>query len=218
MKSLMKNLFNNWKISIVYFLLMNGCAKPQPGNDVLDYSVDTSEIPADTIAYTNPKLTYVNGKYLLDNEPYAGIVYRVLKGFDVATYSSILNGQLHGTYRSFYASGKPYEVRKYRHGVSVGKHVGYWENTGKLKFEYHYHDQKKEGTQKSWYADGSLAYTYNYQDDRLDGSQQAWRENGSLYRNFVVKEGIRYGLQKSKTCYELRDEKVILQASKTEIK
>ncbi|MBK8500907.1 MAG: hypothetical protein IPL46_01155 [Saprospiraceae bacterium] len=203
---------------MIHLLMANGCAEPQSGyQEVPDYSTDTSAIPNDTLACTNLNLAYVNGGYLLDNEPYSGVVYKVLKGYDIGTYSSVLNGQLHGTYTSFFASGRPYEIRKYRNGLSVGKHIGYWENSGKLKFEYNYCNQKKEGIQKNWYSDGSLASTYSYHDDKLDGLQQAWRENGSLYRNFVVKDGIRYGLQKTKTCYELNDGKVVLQANKTEI-
>jgi antitoxin component YwqK of YwqJK toxin-antitoxin module len=209
------NIFLLWVLGITCLLLLNGCVEPPSSKDeVLDYSIDITAIPKDTIKYSQPNLVYVNGEYLLDNEPYSGIIYKVLKGYNVSTYSSVLNGKLHGTYKSFYASGKPYEIRKYRNGLSVGKHIGYWESTRKLKFEYNDYEQKKEGVQKSWYADGRLAYAYHYKDDSLDGLQQAWRENGSLYRNFVVKNGVSYGLQKSKTCYEVSDENIILQASK----
>ena len=219
MKLLNKMLFNKWIVGLIYLLLMNGCTTPHPSEPkstekVLDYSIDISKIPIDTIAITDANVTYVNGRYLLNKKPYSGIVYKVLKGFNVATYNSVLNGKLHGTYRSFYASGKPYEIRQYRNGLSVGKHIGYWESTGKLKFEYHYHNQKKEGAQKNWYSDGSPAYAYHYKDDRLDGLQQAWRENRSLYRNFTVKDGINYGLQRSKTCFEVSDGKPILQENK----
>ncbi|UZR98958.1 toxin-antitoxin system YwqK family antitoxin [Chondrinema litorale] len=197
---------------------MLSCTTRQTGSVQLDFTVDISAIPHDTIAFSNTELTYVNGKYLLRNKPYSGIVYKVLKGYSIKTYSSVLNGQLHGIYRSFYASGSPYEVRSYRNGLATGRHLGFWENTGNLKFEYNYFDQKKEGIQRNWYSTGDLAYSYSYKNDKLEGLQQAWRQNRSLYRNFIVKNGIRYGLQKSKTCYELYNEKVISQASKTAIK
>lgn len=219
MKLLYKMLFNKWLIGLIYLLLMNGCTAPPSESEiadeeVLDYSIDISGIPVDTIAITAANMTYVNGRYLLNEQPYSGIVYKVLKGFNVATYNSVLNGQLHGTYRSYYASGKPYEIRQYRNGLSVGTHIGYWEKTGELKFEYNYHNQKKEGSQKNWYSDGSPAYVYHYKDDRLDGLQQAWRENGSLYRNFTVKDGVNYGLQRSKTCFEVSDGQPISQEDK----
>lgn len=206
-----------WMIGMSFLWLINGCTAPPPAAAGLDYAVDTTGIPADTIAFTHPGLTYSNGEYFFENKLYSGMVYKVLKGYSIATYSSVLNGRLHGTYRSFYASGKPYEIRQYRKGLSVGKHLGYWEDSGNLKFEYHYYDQKKEGSQKSWYANGNLAYAYMYSNDQLEGLQQAWRENGSLYRNFVVKNGISYGLQKSKSCYEVIDEEVVRQADKNEL-
>ncbi|MFB9054158.1 toxin-antitoxin system YwqK family antitoxin [Formosa undariae] len=182
-----------------------------------NYAIDTRAIPNDTIAFSNPSVTYVNGKYLLHNKPYLGIVFKVLKGYHVKTYSSVLDGKLHGTYRSFYANGNRYEVRTYNYGQSTGVHYGYWESNGKLKFEYHYINQKKEGTYKNWFENGDLANNYNYKDDRLYGLQRAWRLNGSLYRNFVVKNGVRYGLQKAKSCFELSNEKVIRQAGKADV-
>lgn len=182
---------------------------------VLDISIDTSAVPRDTLNYDEAEMQLINGKYLVNEKPFSGIVHRTLKGYPIETYSSVLDGSLHGTYRSFYASGKPYEVRTYREGLSVGRHFAYWEESGHLKFEYNYYNQKKEGAQKSWYSNGSLAYSYFYQDDHLEGLQQAWRKNGSLYRNFEVKNGARYGLQKAKSCYELSDEELILQSSKT---
>ena len=218
MQLLNKNDFHKWVLGIIYLLLMNGCTAPplekKPLERVLDYSINISGIPADTIASTAANVTFVNGRYLLNKKPYSGIVYKVLKGFNVATYSSVLHGQLHGTYRSFYASGKPYEVRQYRNGFSVGKQIGYWENTEHLKFEYNYYNQKKEGVQKNWYVDGQPAYTYYYKDDRLDGLQQAWRANGSLYRNFTVKDGVNYGLQRSKSCFEISEDEVVSQEYK----
>ncbi|PNW26539.1 toxin-antitoxin system YwqK family antitoxin [Formosa algae] len=183
-------------------------------DDTFDYFIDVSAIPIDTIAFTNSNLTYINGLYLLQNKPYSGIVYTVLKGYDVKTYSSVLNGKLHGTYRSFYDNGKPYEIRYYRNGLAIGTHVAYWKSNGNLKFEYNYYDQKKEGSHKNWFENGNLSYSYRYKNDRLFGLQQAWRINGSLYRNFIVKNGVRYGLQKAKSCYELSNETVVTQASK----
>lgn len=203
-----------WVGNVIWLLFAIGCSQPESEYSALDFSIHVNDIPNDTVASVNTNLKFVNGKYLLNDKPFSGIVYKVLKGFPVSTYSSVLKGQLHGIYRSFYSSGKPYEVRAYRRGLSVGKHVGYWDDTGILKFEYNYHDQKKEGAQKNWYSNGQPAYVYSYRDDRLDGLQQAWRINGSLYRNFVVKNGVRYGLQKSEACYEVKDERIVLQSSK----
>ncbi|GEO21917.1 toxin-antitoxin system YwqK family antitoxin [Cyclobacterium qasimii] len=175
----------------------------------LDYSVDTSGIPNDTINFNDANISLVNGYYYLGYEKYSGIIYKKQVGFNISTYSSILDGVLHGLYTSYYDNGKPFEVRNYRNNLSVGKQIGYWEDSGELKFEYNYYEDKKEGVQRSWYANGAPSYVYNYKDDKQDGLQQAWRLNGSLYRNFQVKNGTRFGLQKTTTCYALEDEKII---------
>lgn len=174
----------------------------------LNYKIDTSGIPRDTIDFNAPGLTYKNGYFYLSGEKFSGIVHKIQIGYNIVTYSSIYQGMLHGPYRSYYPSGKLFESRMYRNNLSVGKQLGYWEETGNLKFEYNYYNDKKEGEQRSWYADGTLAYRYHYKDDKQEGPQQAWRENGSLYRNFEVHNGTRYGLQKTTTCYALENEKI----------
>ncbi|SHJ20131.1 Antitoxin component YwqK of the YwqJK toxin-antitoxin module [Mesonia phycicola] len=209
---------------IVFFIVISffSCKKEITNNKILktnsslssNSTYELSTINLDTIAFTNPDMKFVNGEYFFKNKPFTGIVFKILKGYQLKTYSSVINGKLNGLYQSFYPNGKPYEIRNYKDGLSVGKHIGYWENTGNLKFEYNYNNQQKEGLQKSWYANGDLAHIYNYKEDKLEGLQQAWRKNGSLYRNFIVKNGARYGLQKSKSCYELNDEKIVLQVDK----
>tara|TARA_R110000868_G_scaffold97396_3_gene267793 strand:+ start:63149 stop:63724 length:576 start_codon:yes stop_codon:yes gene_type:complete len=190
---------------------MNACSyngEESSFDGTINYEIDTSGIPKDTIDFNAPGLTYKNGRYYLSGEKYSGIVHKKQIGFNIVTYSSVYKGMLHGTYRSYYSNGKVFERRMYKNNLSLGKQVGYWEETGNLKFEYNYYNDKKEGEQKSWYANGALAYSYHYKDDKQEGLQQAWRQNGSLYRNFEVHNGIRYGLQKTTTCYELEAEEI----------
>ena len=150
-------------------MLLMGCV----GSNTATPLDSTQVTPTDTIAYTNPDLTYKNGAYQYDGEPFSGVVHRVLKGYAIESYSSVLQGRLHGAYSSYYASGKPYEIRTYHNGLSTGTHTGYWEDSGLKKFEYNYQNQKKEGRQRSWYANGDPAEAYTCHDDRLDGLQQA---------------------------------------------
>lgn len=177
--------------------------------NVIDFTIDTSAVPSDTIVFPSEGVAFENGNYLLHGKKYSGIVYKLQKGYDIATYSSVLDGKLHGTFRSFYANGKPFEVRHYKHNQSHGKQIGYWESTGKLKTEYFYNKDEKEGVQKNWYVDGQPLYTYLYHHDVQVGLQQAWRQNGSLFRNYIVKNGVSYGLQKPYNCYEISDGKVV---------
>ena len=166
---------------------MNACSyngEESSFDGTINYEIDTSGIPKDTIDFNAPGLTYKNGRYYLSGEKYSGIVHKKQIGFNIVTYSSVYKGMLHGTYSSYYSNGKVFERRMYRNNLSLGKQLGYWEETGNLKFEYNYYNDKKEGL------------------------QQAWRQNGSLYRNFEVHNGIRYGLQKTTTCYELEAEEI----------
>ncbi|WP_430409535.1 toxin-antitoxin system YwqK family antitoxin [Kordia sp.] len=210
---LTKKKFNSAVISLLILSSLIGC-KPENEHTVgkevtvFNYTINTSDIPKDTVAFSNPKLLFINGIYYLNNVTYSGIIYKELKGNKIKTFSSVLNGKLHGTFKSFHENNTIYEIRNYKNNVSLGKQTGYWQTTGKLKFEYNYFNDKKEGIQKSWYSNGNIAYIYNYRDDKQDGFQKAWRQNGSLYRNFQVKNGIRYGLQKSKSCATIQDGKI----------
>lgn len=199
-----------WVAACLLIVVIAGLAKTDTPID----SESTAAIPTDTVAFTDPSLSYTNGMYQFGGEPFTGTVHRVLKGYEIETYSTLVDGRLNGPYTSYYASGAPYETRTYRDGLSTGTHTGYWEDTGHKKFEYSYLDQRKEGTQRTWYRNGDPAEAYTYHNDRLSGLQQAWRENGSLYRNFIVRDGIPYGLQKAKTCYEVSDGRIIRQADK----
>ncbi|AWW00264.1 toxin-antitoxin system YwqK family antitoxin [Arcticibacterium luteifluviistationis] len=194
-------------ILFVCLVCFFACSKGKE-NQEFDYTINTEDIPQDTVYFSNPSVSYVNGLYYLDQKKFSGILYRELKGYDVKTYSSVLNGMLHGPFRSFYKNGKPYEVRNYKENISLGKQYGYWESTGNRKFEYNYVSEKREGIQRSWYANGDVYYVYNYKDDKQEGLQQAWRINGSLFRNFVSKNNKRYGLQKSFSCSELSNEEI----------
>lgn len=196
------------RISYCFALLLclHSCQKANSQRTVFDYAIDTSMIPKDTIHFSAANVSFVNGLYLLNGKAYSGIVIKILKGYNVKTYNTVLNGQRHGTYRSYYESGKPYEVRQYKHNKTTGKQYAYWEESGRLKFEYNYYQEKKEGAQKSWYANGNPCSAFHYIDDRQEGLQRSWRENGSLYRNFMVRDNIRYGLQKTAACVGLKEE------------
>jgi antitoxin component YwqK of YwqJK toxin-antitoxin module len=208
LKNKLKHLF----YLIISSVIFTGCYLSEKKDVViiksknLDYNINIVNIPTDTISFNNSNLSFINGIYYLKNKTYSGTVYKELNGYKIKTYSTVFKGKLHGIYRSFHENGHPYEIRNYKDNISLGKQIGYWKNTGKLKFEYNYYYNKKEGIQKGWYSNGNIAYVYNYKNDKQEGFQQAWRYNGSLYRNFEVKNGIRYGLQKAKSCYQLEDE------------
>lgn len=173
-----------------------------------DYSINTSKIPKDTIFLSDKDVALKNGIYYKNNQKFSGIVVKILSKVKITTFSSVLEGKLHGTYRSFFENEKPYEVRNYKNNLATGRHYYYWKKTGNLKFDCTYYENKKEGLKKRWYIDGKPYIFLNYKNDKLDGLQQAWRKNGKLYINFEAINGKNYGLQRTAPCYNLIDEEV----------
>ena len=189
-------------------LLWAGCTnKPaQKEAEKTFPSVDVSHIPSDTVQDTNPSLELDNGMYYVGGKPFSGFIKSHYETGQVKSIGSYWVGQQHGTTRTFYADGQLRDERNYRANFSYGRQVGYWQN-GHQKFDFVYYDDKREGLQKQWYETGEPYAFLTYANDQESGMQKAWRQNGKPYINYEVKDGIRYGLQKSALCYTLRDEK-----------
>ena len=176
--------------------------------NIRDYTVDTGMIPKDTILQSDPRLIISNGVYFVYGLPYSGVIKLLYPGGNVHAFISLLNGRMHGSYKSFYEDGSRFESRMYRNNLATGKHFGYWPGGRYLKFDYNYYEEKKEGPQKKWYKDGRPYLFTNYLNDREDGLQQGWRENGKLFLNYVVRDGYTYGMQQTALCYTLLKENI----------
>ncbi len=207
-------LFNKFHLVATIFCLltMNSCNHFQQQSNIADinknYFVDISGIPTDTVLVSNKKLSFINNFYFFEGKKFSGIVVDSYLNGRIKKQISIYNGMLHGTYKSYYEDGKPWEIRTYKNNLSTGKHYGFWPKSGKLHFEYNYFEEKMEGLQKKWYKSGKPYLSLTYLNDREEGLQQGWRENGKPYLNYVAKEGYRYGLQKAALCYSLRGERI----------
>lgn len=189
-------------------VVMSSCNEPPPPlPEVSTHPADTVRITADTISANETNLT-VNGVYFFNNRAYSGIIKTVYPSGNLHSLKSVYGGKMHGVYKSFYENGDSFEVRKYVNNLSTGRHYGYWPTTGKLKFDYNYYEEKREGPQKKWYKDGKPYLFANFKYDKEEGLQQGWRENGKLFINYVVKAGHTYGLQQSALCYTLINEKI----------
>jgi antitoxin component YwqK of YwqJK toxin-antitoxin module len=185
-----------------------GCANPKDKKAMPKFEiVDISEIPHMTISETDINLKLLNGVYYFNKKPYDGYIKSYYPSDTLKTIASYLQGKQHGTTKTFFPNGKLASERNYRHGMAYGRHVGFWEN-GNMKFDFIYFNDRRHGIQKHWYESGSQYYALNFSNDKEDGMQKAWRENGKLYINYEVKDGIRYGLQKSALCYTLKDEQL----------
>lgn len=199
----------NWLLlATVYCGFLVAISSCHKKNAEKNYAIDTTVIPKDTLNMHNPKMSFVNGLYYLEGKKYSGILAQSYPNGNPKSYSSIWEGMLHGAYRSFYENGKPFEVRHYKNNLSTGRHYGYWAESGKMKFDFNYYEEKREGTQKKWYKSGKPLVFMHCENDHEVGLQQAWRENGKLYVNYVAKDGHIYGLQQTELCYKLINQEV----------
>lgn len=168
--------------------------------------VDISKIPFDTVSSQDKNLRVENGIYFFKNKPFSGFILRLYDNQKTQYVGSFLQGKQHGISRSFYESGKPKDERSYQDNMAYGRHIGFWEN-GKMQFDFFYLYEKSHGKQRQWYVSGQPYLELNYEDDKEVGMQKAWRENGKLFANYEVRDGVRYGLQKTALCYTLKDGK-----------
>ena len=175
---------------------------------VKNYQIDTTGIPRDTVLVSDKAISLINGLYYYNQHPFSGIIRALHPNGKLKKQFSVYQGLLHGTYKSFYEDGTPWEIRRYKNNLSTGKHIGFWATTGNIHFEYNYYEEKMEGMQKKYYPSGKPFLFLHFVNDQEEGLQQGWRENGKLYLNYVSKDGYRYGLQKSALCYTLRNEKI----------
>jgi antitoxin component YwqK of YwqJK toxin-antitoxin module len=193
--SLIKNAF------FIVCVFTFGCSQPK------DQKVDLSLIPNDTIVLNNAKLKLQNGVYYQASKPYSGFIKEEYATGTLKSIGSYFQGKQHGLTKTFFPNAKLETERNYKDGIGYGRHFGYWQN-GNKKFDFIYINDKREGIQKQWYESGSQYYALSFTNDQENGMQKAWRENGKPFINYEVKDGVRYGLQKSALCYTLKNEKM----------
>ena len=203
-----RELSRNKFAFLILYIFSFGCSQQKDFKNInIIEKVDVSVIPNDTIFQNDSSLKLQNGVYYRKNKPYSGFIKDVYESDTIKYVGSYFNGNQHGTTKTFFPNGKLETLRNYRNGLAYGQHLGYWQN-GNKKFDFIYFDDKREGKQKQWYESGSQYCELCYSNDQENGMQKAWRENGKLYINYEVKDGIRYGLQKSALCYTLKNEQL----------
>jgi antitoxin component YwqK of YwqJK toxin-antitoxin module len=193
--SLIKNAF------FIVCVFTFGCSQPK------DQKVDLSLIPNDTIVLNNAKLKLQNVVYYQGSKPYSGFIKEEYATGTLKSIGSYFQGKQHGLTKTFFPNAKLETERNYKDGIGYGRHFGYWQN-GNKKFDFIYINDKREGIQKQWYESGSQYYALSFTNDQENGMQKAWRENGKPFINYEVKDGVRYGLQKSALCYTLKNQKM----------
>lgn len=197
--------------ALICFTLIISCGKNERALDsstkIVFEHIDVSQIPNTIVFKNDSALKLINGVYHIGGKPFSGFIKEHYENETIKRIGSYLSGKQQGITKTFFPNEKLETERSYKNGKAYGKHLGFWEN-GNQKFEFTYFDDQREGLQKQWYEGGNQYCELIYANDRENGMQKAWRESGKLYINYEVKDGVRYGLQKSGLCYTLINDKL----------
>ncbi|MFT4621813.1 MAG: antitoxin component YwqK of YwqJK toxin-antitoxin module [Myxococcota bacterium] len=185
-----------WLCILPLWLLVAAPAMPE--------AVPTTELPLHSLV-----LDRLQGQFLLDGAPYSG--FATVEGSDgtVVERAGFVDGRRHGSRDRWYPDGSPSQHVEYRRGRMHGTSQT-WFRDGTKRSEGRLRDGVADGVQRQWYASGALFKEIRLVDGVEQGLQRAWRENGAIYNNYEARDGRIYGLRRSKLCFDLDDEAVVL--------
>ncbi|MFY1045896.1 toxin-antitoxin system YwqK family antitoxin [Chryseobacterium sp. GP-SGM7] len=146
-----------------------------------------------------------NGLVVNDNKPFSGIIYSFYPNTkDTAEIMGFKNGKEHSQWKRFFLNGKLMEQRFFNNGTKVKTLKQWWEN-GKPKLACSFLKGENNGEFKEWNERGQLIKAMHYKLGHEDGSQKQFYDNGKVRSNYVMKNGIRYGLLGTKNCVNVTD-------------
>ena len=135
-------------------------------------------------------------KYLNDGRHVEYYFSKKRKPQQVKFELHIIDGQRHGTYKSYFENGQKRCDYNYESGKLNGEikeyHVG-----GNLKLKTQYKNGEIGGVYKSYYENGQIEKNCNYINGKFDGLYKSYYEKGNLKYKTKYKEGIQYGETKS---------------------
>jgi len=148
---------------------------------------------------TSAGITLVNGV------PANGKLFLLYPGTrDTSYIISYRDGKENGVFKTFYPNGKLRELRFFVNGWKEGEHKGWYED-GARAYVYMFKNDMFEGVVKEWSPQGHLFRDMNYEKGMEKGSQKIYYANGKIKSNYVIKDGIRYGLLGTKNCSNVSD-------------
>lgn len=157
-----------------------------------------------TIEENDRALSLQNGVYYYYGELFSGDITLHYKNGVLNEKRNYLAGKLEGYSFTWFENGTLESKRYYVNGEKDGTHFG-WYDDGSKRFEYNFDNGMNNGISTEWYKSGQIAKKTVF----LNGNEsvQAWRDNGKLYTNYVVRDGVIYGMNNSHLCYSLKNEK-----------
>lgn len=150
-----------------------------------------------SISQSGP-LTLINGK------PANGLLFQLGDKGDTVFAVPYLDGKENGWSRSYYPNKQRRELRYYRNGWKQGEHKG-WYPDGRLAYVYQFKDDVYNGVVKEWSPQGILFRDMNYERGIEVGRQVIRYADGKIKSNYVIKNGVRYGLLGTKNCVNVKD-------------
>jgi hypothetical protein len=183
-------------------LLIIGCNNYDRKPEVVPKHVFSANLP-----YLNSATIQIksNGSIQLYNgKPLNAIIFSLYKNGDTSFKVPFEKGREHGEAINYYENGQIKDKRFYINGWKQGIHKG-WYGNGMLAYEYHFTNDEFDGVVKEWSPTGVLFRDMHYLKGYEDGSQVIRYANGKIKSNYVIKQGVRYGLLGTKNCMNVSD-------------
>jgi antitoxin component YwqK of YwqJK toxin-antitoxin module len=191
----MKRIF----INIILCFLLISCSENN-----IHQAVNIS-IPNFSVEDGDNALVIKNGALYYKGGLFSGYLTSHFKSSALKEKSPYLNGKLEGAAITWFENGQIESQRNYSGGEKDGTHYG-WYPDGTARFEYNYKNGLSEGQSTDWYPNGKL-FQEKIFTAGAEASVKAWRDTGKLYANYIVKDGVIFGLNNSTLCYSLKNER-----------
>jgi antitoxin component YwqK of YwqJK toxin-antitoxin module len=155
--------------------------------------------PLKRINSADPLLTHREGYVYYNAETFTGILFSNYVNGNPERETPYYQGKEDGIMQAWYPDKSREQERLFIDGKKEGTHHGWWAD-GKPKFEYQFNNDEHDGTAKEWFKDGRLYRCFRYTAGHEEGLQQMWWADGKVRANYVVKDGVQYGLIGRKFC------------------
>lgn len=153
-------------------------------------------------------LNQIEGKWYYKGEPFNGFSMKFHSNGNAEERLGFYNGKREGIAKRWSESGVLRVESFYKQNRLVGSYKSWWEN-GVLGQEAYYENGQVNGVAKEWYPSGQLAKERLLVAGKEEGLQKAWLKNGTLYVNYEAKNGRIFGMKRANSCYQLEDEVVV---------
>ena len=168
-------------------------------------------IPDITIDVSEVFIEKKGAQLFIDGKAYSGFLTEFNMAEKVSSRTGYFNGLKEGKAESYYETGVLKEERFYLNNRKHGNHQGWWPN-GSMKFDISFENGLTEGESLEWYENGTPYKAFHYLNGQEVGSQKMWQLDGGIRANYVVKNGHRYGLIGLKNCKSVENEEGSLTA------